>query len=201
MAECYNHPGTETDLNCSVCNQPICSGCQSFANGNPVCPACREQIVQELQQETQNPNIAGAVGLAVAAAIVSAVAWDKITFYSGYKLGLVAVIIGVLTGYAAYYGAGRKRGRAVQIVGAATAVLGILFGEYLLLSDAISAKLNVSFSPFSPGYARLFFTGYLPSLDALDYVFAAIGLYEGFKIPQAKQIKLTEARSVTGAAG
>lgn len=201
MAECYNHGGVETDINCSVCNKPICSECQSLANGNPVCPACKEQIVQELRQETQNPNMLGAIGLAMIAAVVSAVAWDKVTFYSGYKLGLIAVIIGVLTGYAAYYGSGRKRGRTLQVVGAATAVLGILLGEYLLLGDEIRAALKISISPLSPGYARFFVTSYLPSLDAFDYVFAAIGLYEGFKIPQAKQIKLTEVKSTTGAAG
>ncbi len=90
MAECYNHAGVETDVSCSVCGKPICSGCQSLANGNPVCPACREQIVQELRQETQHPNMLGAIGLSLAAAVVSAVAWDKVTFYSGYKLGLIA---------------------------------------------------------------------------------------------------------------
>lgn len=201
MAECYNHAGVETDVNCSVCDKPICSGCQSLANGNPVCPACREQIVQELRQETQHPNVPGAIGLSLAAAVVSAVAWDKVTFYSGYKLGLIAVFIGVLTGYAAYHGSGRKRGRTLQIVGAATAVLGILLGEYLLLGDFIRAELKFSISPLDPDYARFFVMEYLPSLNALDYVFAAIGLYEAFKIPRPKQIQLADAPPKTEIAG
>jgi hypothetical protein len=78
---------------------------------------------------------AGAFGLG--AAILGAVVWDKITFHSGYEIGLIAVGVGWAVGGAVSAGAKGKHGPSLQAMGALLACFAMLLGQALIVIDLI----------------------------------------------------------------
>ena len=43
MAECYRHPGRETNVRCSSCERPICPDCMTVTPVGMRCPECARQ--------------------------------------------------------------------------------------------------------------------------------------------------------------
>jgi hypothetical protein len=52
VAACVNHPEVEAAAACSRCGRPLCSGCVVELLGQPLCAACRDWRVAELQGHT-----------------------------------------------------------------------------------------------------------------------------------------------------
>lgn len=127
----------------------------------------------------QAPAGGFAFGLATAivAAVVGAVIWAVITVTSDYRIGVVAVGIGVLVGLAIdRFGGGDRR---LPYAAAVIALLGCLLGD--LFADAhIFGKLHGgTFSEF--GRPHELWSFYTDRFRAFDAVFYAIAAYEGFQ--------------------
>jgi TRAP-type uncharacterized transport system fused permease subunit len=124
------------------------------------------------------------VGLAaaVAAAIAGAVVWALLTIATDYKLGLVAVGIGLLVGKAVeLLGGGDAR---LPVPAAVIALLGCLVGD--LLTDAHFASQAAQL-PLSDVLGRMLASPaltkeiYAAGFAPLDLLFYAIAAYEGYK--------------------
>jgi hypothetical protein len=131
MLYCTWHPDRETLLRCNRCNRPMCTDC---AVQHPVGLRCRECV-----KETRPPMYkVSAGGYAVATGVglaVGTVAGIILLAISGvpWLSWILAALWGGAVGagqaeavtLAAGVGQGRKRGPGVQLVGAATLVLGL----------------------------------------------------------------------------
>jgi hypothetical protein len=128
---CTWHPERETRLRCNRCNRPMCTDC---AVKHPVGLRCRE-CVKELRPAMYKVSPAGyavatLVGLVVATVagivllFIGLVPWLSWILAAGWGAAAGAGQAEAVT-LAAGVGQGRKRGRGVQLVGAATLVLGL----------------------------------------------------------------------------
>jgi hypothetical protein len=129
---------------------------------------------------------AGAFGLG--AAILGAVVWDKIVYYTNYQIGVIAVGIGIAVGAAVAAGAQGKRGRSLQIMGALLACFAMLLGQALIVMD--QSRDVFSTMDVSPNPVRLFLFSVrmMPRVlaeDPLSLIFIAFGVWQGWAMPGA----------------
>ena len=133
-----------------------------------------------------SPNLAlGLIGGVVAAA-VGAAAWAAITMITGYHLGLVAVAIGFIVGFAV-----RKLGNGSSlpfgITGAVLAAVGCASGYVLTAVAMTSSQAGM---PFMSLLSELTFTDVrsvlVEGFRPMDGLFYAIAIYEGFKVAMVK---------------
>jgi len=127
---CAWHPDRDTRLRCARCSRPMCPEC---ARQHPVGLRCKE-CARELRSPLYKVGplqVAGGlvVGLAAsfAAAMVLALLgnlWFIVLF--------LAIGIGTMVGDAVSWGAGRKRGRELQIAAGISLVIGALLAIGLI---------------------------------------------------------------------
>jgi hypothetical protein len=103
---------------CGACQRPISS--HYFRAGDTIlCEACRHHYELELAQRWELKYLARSWGFGLVAALAGATLWGGIIWFTGYELGLVAVVVGLMVGGAVKVGSGRRGGRPYQV----TAVL------------------------------------------------------------------------------
>ena len=125
---------------CQVCEAEIPKGHQVEIQGRDkrglnsiVCANCAESIERELQAETENPNVMVAVLAGLAAAVVGTLVWYGVVIITDYQLGFIAVGVGWLIGMGVAFGAGRKRGPALQGISVAITLAALVVSQYLIV--------------------------------------------------------------------
>jgi len=145
-------------------------------------PAAATSAAPPAEPIATNLPVALAAGLA--AALVGAVLWAVVTVVTHYRLGLAAVGVGFLVGWAVQR-TGRSGAPVLGIAGAVLAFVGCLLGN--LLADA-SVIAQQGGTPIAgtvlavlarPSLAiRIVTEGF----SAMQVLFYGIAVYEGFKI-------------------
>jgi hypothetical protein len=129
---------------------------------------------------------AGAFGLA--AAVLGAVIWDKIVYYTNWQIGLIAVGVGWIVGGAVAAGARGKRGRSLQVIGGLLACFAMLLGQALIVMDQARDYFGQQGLSPNPITLFLFCVTLVPRVLAdnpLTLLFIAFGIWEGWRIPGA----------------
>ncbi len=144
--------------------------------GPPPQPQPEQQ--PQLPPQTQTGRFGVGLLAAIVAAVIGGIIWAVITVTSNYRIGVVAVGIGVLVGLAIdRFGGGDRR---LPAAGAVIALLGCLLGD--LFADAhINAKYfgRSIFNEF--GRPHELWNYYTNHFRAFDAVFYAIAAYEGYQ--------------------
>jgi hypothetical protein len=104
-------PGTA----CAFCQQPI-TGSYYEINGKVACLGCRGQILAAWNRGSPARRFAKAAGLGAAAAALGAGLYFGIEALTGYELGLVAVVVGLLVGAAVRRGSSGRGGWRYQVL-------------------------------------------------------------------------------------
>jgi hypothetical protein len=140
-----------------------------------------EAAILDPAQIHADQEFARAVPAGIGAAIVGALLWAAFGYFSGMSLGLVAILIGVVVGYAI-----RRVGKGVDrkfgYLGGACAAFGWALGTWLcdlalLAKDAdrpILAVLNTVGIGQSLAFA-------VRASGAMDLLFLAIAVWEGYR--------------------
>jgi hypothetical protein len=121
-AEFGGQPASQT---CAACQQPIVD--RYFdVNGQITCPTCRETIANVLEKSPgwTAPFIALAAGLA--GGVVGALLYYAVLKLTGYEIGLIAIVVGLLVGRAVRWGSGGRGGRVYQVMAVAITYLAIV---------------------------------------------------------------------------
>jgi hypothetical protein len=143
-------------------------------------PAMNEE--QALAQLRARQNFALAVPAGIAAAVVGAILWAVFVYATNMELGLVAIAVGALVGYAvrtAGHGIDAKFG----VLGAVCAAFGWALGTILCDIGFVAKEAG---RPFLDVAATLG-VGQSVSLalqagDAMELLFLAIAVWEGWKL-------------------
>jgi hypothetical protein len=205
---CAHHPETEAVGTCVACEQPLCETCREWVAGHAICRACLATEEERVKAEETSgpgaepveptpavPNLPPcgpvqylkAILFAGAAAVLGAIIWDKFVLWTGFQLGLVAVAVGWAVGTALCMGAEWRPGKHLSWLGALMAAFGIMLGNALLLQDRLvrqSPEIASSLSAMPDLTRILRLIEFTPrTLDLLDWVFVAIGVWEGWSIP------------------
>lgn len=94
---------------CSACKTPI-TQVYYTANTAVLCERCRSQIAAFLQGGSKWKRAAAASALGLGAGVAGAVLWYVVRVVTGYQLGLIGVLVGLMVGIAVRKGAKGRGG-------------------------------------------------------------------------------------------
>ncbi|MGH7568766.1 MAG: hypothetical protein ACREL9_07325 [Gemmatimonadales bacterium] len=98
---------------CGNCRQPI-TGSYYEVNGVAVCERCRGPLEAAWNRGTSVGRFAKALGLGLIASLVGAGIYYAILALTGYEIGLVAIVVGLLVGSAVKKGSNGRGGWRYQ---------------------------------------------------------------------------------------
>jgi hypothetical protein len=141
--------------------------------------ADRDQVVATLRARQ---NLALAVPAGIVAAIVGAGLWATFVYFTGTELGLIAIAVGALVGYAI-----RKTGHGVDwtfgVLGGACAAfgwaLGTILADVALLAKNVDEPLRNVLTRLSP---HEIIALAMQAADGMDLLFLAIAVWEGYRL-------------------
>jgi len=107
--------GQTPGMACSICQRPIAASYYEI-NGKVTCVGCRGQIMAAWNRGSSAQRFAKALGLGGAAAALGAGVYFGIEALTGYELGLVAVLVGLLVGAAVRKGSSGRGGWRYQLL-------------------------------------------------------------------------------------
>ncbi|MDD3036771.1 hypothetical protein [Bacteroides sp.] len=167
--------------------------CENFENDEELAKIAPPKpddfpITMTREELLAQENLPKGVWLAVIACIVGAVAWGLISVSTGRQLGIVAIAIGFVIGFAMRQGKGVRQ--IFGIIGGVLALISCVFGDFLSIIGIASQELDMSFieTLLQVDYELVFsiMKENLVSMSALFYVFA---VYEGYKFSFRPQNK------------
>jgi hypothetical protein len=105
-------------VTCVVCKKPV--GGEYYAiNGKSVCATCRDRVVAAAAPpRTVGPLVRAAL-FGLGAAIAGAAVYYAVIAIANLEIGIVAILIGYMVGWAVRKGSGGRGGRRVQILAVA----------------------------------------------------------------------------------
>lgn len=122
------------------------------------------------------------IGWSLLFTLAGSAAYAGFTYATDWQLGIIAIVIGVLSGLGAAKGG---RGRNAQIVGACAAAFGYFFSLFLLVVFIVGAR-QVLAAPIG-ALAQLMWILIKETFSGMNVVFLAIAVWEGWKLPAARE--------------
>ena len=185
---------------CQLCKADIPEGHQVEVQGKGrsglnsiICANCASGIEQQLQAETENPNLVLAVLAGLAAAVAGTLVWYGVVVITNTQLGFVAVGVGWLVAMAVVFGSGRKRGRALQAISVVITLVALVIGEYLIVHYSLVQYLAeqgfTEIPLFQPLGAMLELVVASIQANLFTLIFWAIALWAAFSTPARKHLR------------
>lgn len=128
------------------------------------------------------PSLAPAIAAGLVAAVVGGALWAAVVDLTHYKTGIMAIVVGVLVGWAVRMG-GRHGGSTLAVVGALLAGLGCVLGTLFTVAVIGAGEAGISTGEavlrvLAPANAVTLLGA---ASTPMDLVFYAIAIYEGYK--------------------
>ncbi len=189
MADSETPPVAET---CAQCGKTL-SPEDRVASGDRVfCRSCYASLRAELEQAvtamSSDVNYFNAAIGAVLGGALGALAWWGFTVATKISFGLVAVVIGYLTGLGAVRFAGGKRSGGLQALSIVVALASYVVATYLVnmtfVNQALAQQGETFRVGFPPQNLRVLTRVLSLGFGFMDVVFLAIVVYEAWKIPK-----------------
>ena len=115
MTQSSGDPAASPGVTCVVCGMSVGASYYT-ANGKPICERCRD-VVTSTAAPARSPGallLAGLFGLG--AAVAGAAIYYAVIAIANLEIGIVAILIGYMVGWAVRKGAGGRGGRRFQIL-------------------------------------------------------------------------------------
>lgn len=125
---------------------------------------------------------------------MGAVIWYYITVLTDHEYGYVSLGLGYLVGYAVLMGAGKRRGKKLQIISALLVTLGIFVAEYAIFSHNLHIYMATNPSQFDwwdgqPLWVDPWNPLFLESLASpIGLLIYAIGIYLGYMVCKPQKL-------------
>lgn len=138
-------------------------------------------------------QLVNALFAGLAAAIVGGIIWGLIVDATDSELGIAAIGIGALTGFAVVAVTRGSAGVPLQVIAALTAAFGVLWGKYFAFVQVGRSVIEESFADsgitlplFSGDTFQLFMDGFGDLFSGWDIAWIAFAIYTAWRIPQGK---------------
>ena len=102
-------------VTCRTCQRAIADEYFDI-NGEPVCAACRDELAQHAESPRGARPLARAAMFGLAAVVAGAILYYAVIAITNLEIGLVAIAIGYMVGYAIQKGTGGRGGRRFQVM-------------------------------------------------------------------------------------
>jgi hypothetical protein len=109
---------------CAACQKPLVSFYYQV-NGRPACERCKAQIQYDEASGSAVGNVLRASVFGLLAALAGGAIWYAVRATTGYEVGLIAVVVGIMVGSAVRAGCRRRGGVAYQLLAVALTYFGI----------------------------------------------------------------------------
>lgn len=171
---------------------PLCAGCNRPAHeyfqfqGHIYCAPCRQRIEHSLDRLERSANFGRAALYGAGAAIAGAALYYAVLAVTGYEIGLVAVVVGLIVGKAVRKGSDSLGGWRYQALAMSLTYLSIVssYVPGILRShreiDIVSALALAIVSPLLAGFHNI-----------LGIVVIAIGLWEAWRFNRRVPMQFT----------
>jgi hypothetical protein len=106
---------TAAARSCATCKSAIETSYYEV-NGNVVCPKCRDELQASLTGGSGLLRFIKAAAVGTAAAGIGSGIWYGISRLTGYEFGLIAIVIGLMVGFAVRWGSGGRGGWVYQLL-------------------------------------------------------------------------------------
>lgn len=141
---------------CIGCHQPIADAYFEL-NGKLLCPGCKLAFDQSQRGGSAVQRVVASAALALLAGLLSAGIWFGVVVLTGYELGLIAIVVGLLVGGAVRMGSGRRGGWFYQLLAMAitycsigVSQTAIMFKEVIQHPERVhAAQANAASQPAS----------------------------------------------------
>jgi len=168
---------------CLVCKRPI-GGTYFEINGKVICPQCRARLDAELAAAANPARFGGALLYGAGGAALGAAIYYAIRAITGYEIGLVAIVVGILVARGVRKGARGARGRRYQVLALVLTYLSIAgtYAPYVFreVSDPFAAVITMLAAPIIVGVRA-----------PLSLIIAGIALYEAWRLTRPVALKIT----------
>lgn len=179
---------------CNVCGRPIVD--RYFAHGaTTICPQCQPDYASKLGASSP----AAALGYGLLAASVGALIWYAIRAFTGYELGIIAIVVGIAVGAAVRKGAGPSNAVVYRVLAVTLAYMAIV-STYIpeiaagmmqseapdptlsvATTSAPSAAASVAAYVFAAGLSLILPYFMLTGGEVMGVLILAIGLWEAWR--------------------
>ena len=185
---------------CQVCEAEIPEGHQVEVQGKGkrglnaiICANCAASIEQQMQAETENPNLIVAVLAGLAAAAAGTLVWYGGIVITNYQMGFIAVGVGWLVAMAVVFGSGRKRGPALQAISVAITLAALFMSEWLIVRyyaiEYLAEQGFAEIAVFLPLGAMLELVVASLGENLFTLIFWAIALWAAFSTPARRRLR------------
>lgn len=104
-----------TQVTCSACHRAL-SESYFDVNGQPVCESCCRQLEQHAETPRQWRTFARATLLGFIGAVIGAILYYAVIAITDFEIGIVAIAIGYMVGYAIRLATAGRGGRRFQVL-------------------------------------------------------------------------------------
>ncbi|WP_373045373.1 hypothetical protein [Vulgatibacter sp.] len=179
---------------CSLCSNAVPTHETRTAELRPLCTGCADQLEKDLAAEKNlGSRFPVALAAGIAGALVAAGVWAAIVVFTEYEVGYVAVLVGYLAGMGVKLGAGKARGKSLQITAAALGLFGLVVAKYFIFAHFFAASLaedGISAGPFDPTILAIFPVALPGMLSPFDLLWVLLALSTAWKVPAASKVAL-----------
>ncbi len=107
--------GAAAAVTCLQCQQPVGEAYYEAA-GKTVCERCKRQIEWHLAEGAGFAGFLKALAFGVVGGALGATLWYVVRAFSGYEVGLIAILVGWLVGRGVHLGTGGRGGLGFQVL-------------------------------------------------------------------------------------
>jgi hypothetical protein len=112
-------------LSCAFCKRDVFGTYYEF-NGQTACEECRFKVESSRAEGSQLRRAARAILGGAVGGIVGAGIYYAVLVVTGYEIGLVAIVVGLLVGFGVRWGSGGVGGRGYQVLAVAITYVAIV---------------------------------------------------------------------------
>ena len=148
-------------------------------------PLNQEELLLKMDRLRSEQKLPFAVIAGLGAAIAMAILWAIITVITEHQIGYMAIAVGIVVGFAVRL-AGKGIDQIYGIIGAASALLGCVLGNFLSQVGFIGLDPEIGFSYFKAlnfllSNTQITIAIMKEAFSPIDLLFYGIALYEGFR--------------------
>jgi hypothetical protein len=116
---------TPAPLACRLCQTPI-ADTYFDVNGQPTCPSCHGELVASIGVDRGFRGLLLAVAAGLGGGLGGALIYYAVLAVTGYEIGLIAILVGLMVGHSVKWGAGGRGGRRFQAIAVAITYVAIV---------------------------------------------------------------------------
>lgn len=163
-----------------------------LVNLHPTCESCVAKLKRELAaQQASLLELPLAITLGFVGAALGAAAWAAIVVFGNAEVGYVAMLVGYLAGQGVKLGAGKARGRQLQLLASFAAFFGLVAAKYLIVAHFMQQH-GAAASWFDPRIVQAFPQTLRALLGGFDILWVLLAVSTAYGIPKAVRVSIED---------